>query len=112
MKLYHKMIDGKDVISPCKSIKLESGGWISNPSEEQIFAEGWEEYTPPTPPPYIPTREEKIHNEIRERYTENDEFMITRQYLANPDNPAYKVAFEEYNAFVEEVLAKYPEENE
>lgn len=65
----------------------------------------------PPIPPYEPSRDEKIHEAIREKYTENDEFMITRQYLANPDNPAFKTAFDEYNAFVEEVLARFPEEN-
>lgn len=59
-----------------------------------------------------PTRNEKIHAEIRARYEDNDELMITRQLLADPDNPAYKAAFDEYNAFVEDILAKYPDENE
>lgn len=59
-----------------------------------------------------PTRNEKIHAEIRARYEDNDELMIIRQYNAYPDNPAYKTAFDEYNEFVEGILSKYPEENE
>lgn len=67
---------------------------------------------PPQPEPPQPSREELIHQEIRQQYTENDEFMIMRQYAANPSNPAFATRFNEYNTFVEEVLAKYPEENE
>lgn len=37
--------------SSCKSIKTSDGGWISNPTAEQIAAEGWEEYIPPVIPP-------------------------------------------------------------
>lgn len=59
-----------------------------------------------------PSRDELIHQEIRQHYTENDEFMIMRQYIANPSNTTFATRFNEYNAFVEEVLAKYPEENE
>lgn len=37
--------------SSCKSIKTSDGNWISNPTAEQIAAEGWEEYIPPVIPP-------------------------------------------------------------
>lgn len=37
--------------SSCKSIKTSDGTWISNPTAEQIAAEGWEEYIPPVIPP-------------------------------------------------------------
>lgn len=37
--------------STCKTIKTSSGQWISNPSAEQIAAEGWVEYIPPVIPP-------------------------------------------------------------
>ena len=117
--MYHKIIKGVDVISSCSTLHLEfdhadlnlrKGQWVSNPSEELIFAEGWEVYVPPTPP--APSREEQINAEIRAKYTDNDEYMILRQYLANPSNPAYAEAFSEYNEYVESVLAKYPEPNE
>lgn len=92
---------------------LEIGGrMVSNPTLEMMYADGWEDWVRPAPKPYIPTREEKINREIRERYTENDEFMILRQYSAHPENPEYKAAFDEYNAYVETILAKYPEEDE
>lgn len=37
--------------SSCKSIKTSDGTWISNPTAEQIAAEGREEYIPPVIPP-------------------------------------------------------------
>lgn len=79
------------------------------PTREQLTAQGYYEWTP-TPHPYEPTRSEKINAEIRAVYTENDEFMILRQYNAEPSNPEYAARFAEYNAFVEAILAKYPEE--
>lgn len=107
---YYKDIEGTRVWY--NGVIKTSGKQIFTWKEELILADGWIKYIPPTPPPpYEPTREEKIHDDIRAKYTENDEFMITRQYLANPDNVAFKTAFEEYNDFVEEILAKYPEEN-
>lgn len=49
MKRYTKEIDGKTVIKERKNIVLRRNGkQIINPSEEMIFAEGWEEYIPPT----------------------------------------------------------------
>lgn len=51
--LYYKIIDGHEVISQCKTLKID-GRWVSNPTEEMILAEGWLPYTPP---PVIPTPE-------------------------------------------------------
>lgn len=48
--LYYKIIDDQEVISQCRSLKIE-GRWVSNPTEEQIFADGWQVYTPP---PFVP----------------------------------------------------------
>lgn len=48
--LYIKIIDGQEVISPCTTLKID-GRWVSNPTQEQIFADGWEIYTPP---PFVP----------------------------------------------------------
>ena len=39
--LYFKIIDGQEVISPCTTLKID-GRWVSNPTEEQIFADGWQ----------------------------------------------------------------------
>lgn len=49
--MYHKIIGDREVFSTCKVIRTEDGTVISNPSPEQIAAEGWEEYIPPVVPP-------------------------------------------------------------
>ena len=38
--MYVKIIDGKQVFSSCDVIKTEMGVYISNPTPEQIAAEG------------------------------------------------------------------------
>lgn len=109
MKRYYKDIDDHRIWY--NGVIVKENKQIFTLDETLILADGWTEYIPEPNPPYVHTREELIHRVIREKYTENDEFMILRQYSAHPDNPAYKVAFDEYNAFVEEVLAQYPERN-
>lgn len=77
--------------------------WVSNPSLEQFKAQGWEEYTPPTPPtpqPYVPTYEELVVQKIRERYTIDDELAILRQRDVKQDE------FAEYNDFCEQCKAE------
>lgn len=106
---YYKDIDGHRLWY--NGVITRNGKNVYTWDEELILADGWTKYVPEPVPPYEPTREEKIHQAIRERYTENDEFQILRQYSANPDNPAFKAAFDEYHAFVEEILAQFPEEN-
>lgn len=49
--------------STCKTIKTSAGLYISNPTAEQIAAEGWEEYIPPVIPPQPqdePSEQEKV----------------------------------------------------
>ena len=106
IKLF-KLIDGKII-----DTLTVGGNEVSNPTLDMMYADGWEDYIPPTPPPYEPTREEAINAEIRAKYTDNDEFQILRQYSADPSNSAYKAAFDEYHAFVEEILSRYPAQNE
>lgn len=53
--LYYKYINEQIVISECKTLHTEEG-WISNPTEEQILAEGWQVYTPP---PVVPVPQEE-----------------------------------------------------
>lgn len=48
--LYYKIIDDHEVISQCKTLKID-GRWVSNPTEAQIFYDGWQVYTPP---PFVP----------------------------------------------------------
>jgi hypothetical protein len=49
MTLYTKTIEGRQVISDCRNLFLD-GRWVSNPSKEQIFADGWVVYVPPVIP--------------------------------------------------------------
>ena len=50
--MYYKIINDRTVFSECKSLFIEAENrWVSNPSEEQIFAEGWQVYVPPVVPP-------------------------------------------------------------
>lgn len=56
MKQYTKIIDGQTVIRPANRIVIRKDGMqIINPSEEEIFADGWVEYIAPTPTPYEPS---------------------------------------------------------
>ncbi len=48
--MYHKFIGDREVFSECKTLHTEEG-WISNPTPEQIAADGWEVYVPPVAPP-------------------------------------------------------------
>ena len=72
-----------------------------NPSIEEILADGWVEYNPPTPEPVLPSKEEQYKNRVielvREKYSIDDELAILRQR----DNKIEE--FNEYNAFVESV---------
>lgn len=49
--MYYKIINDRMVFSTCKTLQLEDGTWVSNPSEETIFANGWQVYVPPIVPP-------------------------------------------------------------
>lgn len=44
--MYYKIINDRMVFSTCKTLQLEDGTWVSNPSEETIFANGWQVYVP------------------------------------------------------------------
>lgn len=57
------------------------GKQIFNPSEEQIKAAGWEEYTPEetASEEYVPSYEGRVVELIRERYSIDDEIAILRQ---------------------------------
>lgn len=49
--MYYKIVGDREVFSDCRTIQTENGIWISNPTEEQIAAEGWMVYVPPVVPP-------------------------------------------------------------
>lgn len=82
--------------------------WVSNPTSEQFLAQGWEEYTPPTPEPYKPTYDElykqRIVELVRGKYDIDDELAILRQRESKPEQ------FAEYNDFCEHCKAEAREE--
>ncbi len=50
--MYYKIINDRTVFSDCKTLFIEAENrWCSNPTEEQIFAEGWQVFVPPVIPP-------------------------------------------------------------
>ena len=55
--MYTKTIAGRQVFSTCATIQTDEGLWISNPTEEQIAAAGWEPYVAPEPEPEPPATE-------------------------------------------------------
>lgn len=65
--MYYKIIDGKQVLSTCKTIQTKDGIWVSNPTKAQIKAAGWKEYVPPTPPEPDPkeVRKQEILAELQ-----------------------------------------------
>lgn len=77
MKQYIKTIDG--VVTFFQEPLIVGDKAIYNASEEQILAQGWEEYTPEPSEEYQPTYEEKVVELIRQRYSVDDEIAILRQ---------------------------------
>ena len=64
MKLYEKIIDGKQHCKPANKIVIVKDGMQTfNPTEEMLLADGWVEHIPV---PYEPTEEELL-NEAKER---------------------------------------------
>lgn len=53
-KKYYKIIDDRMVFF--KNPLIHDGMQVFNPTEEMLFAEGWQEYTPPTPPAPTPAQ--------------------------------------------------------
>lgn len=91
---YYKEIDGKKVFF--SGILKLGNKQIINPTEEQILADGWQEYVPAPVEPYKPTYEERVEQLIRERYTSNQELAIQRQRDTKPEE------FEVYFSYCEE----------
>jgi hypothetical protein len=95
---YYKTINDKTVFFS-GVLKLD-GKQIINPTHEQLLADGWEVYEPPTAEPYTPTYEEIVENLIRDRYSVSDELAILRQRDSKVDE------FQAYYEFCEECKAK------
>ena len=72
------------------------GRWFSNPTLEAFYAEGWRDYIPPVPEPYIPTYSELVEQYIREHGypTYGAEIAVINNYAQDPTT--YKEAYEHY----------------
>ena len=71
MKLYEKIIDGKQHCKPANKIVIVKDGMQTfNPTEEMLFADGWVEHIPVT---YEPTEEEILN---REKEYKIDEILM------------------------------------
>ena len=67
MKLYEKIIDGKQHCKPANKIVIVKDGMQTfNPTEEMLLADGWKVHEPV---PYEPTEEETLNRE-KERMIE------------------------------------------
>lgn len=85
-----KIVDGK---------VLTTIGNIVNPTIEQFIADGWQEYTRPTPEPILPSIGELVEQKLRERYSINQEFQVNRKRDTEHE------AFIAYYDYVEECIA-------
>lgn len=79
---------------------------VINPTLEQFYADGWEDYIMPVPEPVLPTIEELVERALRygedggtPTYTINQEFEVNRRRDTHPQE------FATYNARVEECIA-------
>lgn len=68
MKLYEKIIDGKQHIKPANKIIIKKDGMQTfNPKEEMLLADGWKVHVPI---PYEPTEEEILNREKEHKIEE------------------------------------------
>lgn len=68
MKLYEKIIDGKQHCKPANKIVIVKDGMQTfNPTEEMLLADGWVEHIPV---PYEPTEEEIFNREKEHKIEE------------------------------------------
>lgn len=82
--LYTKEINGQQVFSTCTTIQLPGGGWVSNPTAEQIAAAGWEEYIPPVVPPSPQTEPdlEAVMNAVKKMLASSTDDLSDEDALA------------------------------
>lgn len=98
---YYKEINGKRVFF--NGILQVGNKQIINPTEEQILADGWQEYIPAPVEPYVLTYEERVEQLIREKYSINQELAIQRQRDTKVDE------FNAYYEYCEECKTKAKE---
>ena len=90
---YFEVEDGKVIAT------FDIGGvYISNPSVDVLYADGWQDYVQPTPPE--PTKDEqykmRVVELIREQYDQDDEMALLRQRDSKPQE------FAAYNTYCEQ----------
>lgn len=63
-----------------------SGEWVSNPTLDAFYADGWQDYIVPIPEPYVPTYEELVEQYIREHGypTYGAELAVLNNYAECP----------------------------
>lgn len=103
MVIYGKIVDGKLVVAGQK-IKIEKG-WITNPTEEQLRAEGYKEIVYTEQPSYdyenekLVERYTEISNEDNERITPiKEQILVSYDIVALTDeehNEIIKAKIEE-----------------
>lgn len=91
--MFGKIIDGKLVVAG-KKIKIENG-WITNPTEEDLKANGYKEIEYTEKPTY-----DKEEEKLVEVYTDGDKIIVSYEKIALTD--------EEHNAIIQSEI--YDEE--
>ena len=87
MKLYEKIIDGKQYYKPASKIVIVKDGMQTfNPTEEMILSDGWKVYEPA---PYEPTEEDILD---REKKYKIEEILI---YDSSPEINIFYIADQE-----------------
>lgn len=61
-------------------------------------------------PVHLSKEDREIEHALHRKYHHNEEISILRNFIIKNDENSIN-AFNEYKKFVEEILAKYPEEN-
>lgn len=87
--LYTKTIAGRQVFSDCKTIQLEfdhlplmQGQYVSNPSAQLIYDEGWREYVPPVPPPQTEPQMDEMMQAVKTMLASSTEELSDEDALA------------------------------
>jgi hypothetical protein len=80
--LYYKIINDKTVISDCRTLYIEEQNqWLSNPSQEQIFHEGWAIYTPPPTPPQTEPYDSEVIAAVKKMLSSSVESLTDEEAL-------------------------------
>ena len=87
MKLYEKIIDGKQHCKPANKIVIVKDGMQTfNPTEEKLLADGWKVHEPV---PYEPTEEEILNREkeykIEEILRHDSSYEVNGFYIADQE---------------------------